>query len=190
MLASRIEADLFICRSCCGPYPVEQQIELPAGQPHPRAVGTLQDSDSRFADAPAGEESIISAGWTRLVTRCSSVSRWNQWRGAVMAEPGLITDSGHADRADGVHVPLVQCEISTTEVTGGAFGLARGPARRAPDHGCIVGLGSLDFQDGAAQTSKAGSLGQFAGVVLTFAFGTGDEQAHSKRMGQSRSVVN
>lgn len=138
-------------------------------------MGTLQDTDSWITDTPAGEEMIFPAGRTGLLTRCSSVARRDQGRGAVVAEPSAITDSSHAYWADGVHVPFVQCEVSTTKVARGALGLAWCATRRAADYSCIVGFWSLDLQNGATQTSKTRSLGQLAGIELPFAFRTGDE---------------
>ena len=68
----------------------------------------------------------------------------------MVAEPSPITDSGHADWTNRVHVPFVQREVPTAEMAGGALGLAGRATRGAADYGSIVGVWSLDLEDGAA----------------------------------------
>ena len=101
----------------------------------------------------------------------------------MVTEAGLITDSGHALGTDGVEISLVQGEIGAAEVARNALALTRSAAGRAPNHGGIMGLGLVNFQDGTTEAAESRSRRQVAGVVLFLAIGTSYQKSHGQKNG-------
>jgi hypothetical protein len=98
----------------------------------------------------------------------------------MVAELGVIADSGEAVWADRVEVALAEREIGAAKTAMGRPVTARRSTRGTAHHSGIVPLRPSDRHDLSASAAKPSTDEPTGGVVLPMAGRASDEEAHGK----------
>jgi hypothetical protein len=108
---------------------------------------------------------------------------------AVVAELGVIADSGEAVWADRVEVALAEREIGAAKAALGRPVASRRSTRGAAHYGGIMPLRPGDCHDLSASAAKPRSDEPTGGVVLPMAGRASDEEAHGKGGRRSEAIA-